>query len=114
MSGDPVSAMLWLFQSIGIGAEGQRTEPTMINLAELDIRRMNREAQIARNNRYGWMDDLAIRPQEDGTGQSDDVMRRVRRRIGHAVVYCGNWLAGTRAADSTHPATIGSSAESMR
>ena len=86
----------------------------MINLAELDINRMNLETQIVRNNRYGWMDDLAIRPQEDGIGQSDDVMSRMRRLMGHALILGGKWLQGTPAIDSTHPATIGSSAESVR
>ena len=83
----------------------------MINLAELDINRMNHEAQIAHNNRYGWMDDLATGAPEAGTGQADDVMSRLRRTIGNALVSGGKWLEGTPAANS---ATVGSCVESIR
>src|SRR3954451_16927774 len=114
MSPGERSAMLWLFQSSGIGDEGQRTETTMINLAELDIKRMNHEAQIARNNRYGWMDDLAISAREDRTGQADHIVSRLRRTLGDALVSGGKWLEGTADADSVHPATIESSAKSIR
>ena len=83
----------------------------MINLAELDINRMNHEAQIAHNNRYGWMDELAISTREDGIGQADDVVSRLRRTIGNALVFGGKWLEGTPAANT---ATVGSSVESIR
>lgn len=75
----------------------------MINLAELDINRMNHEAQIARNNRYGWMDDLTIGAPEAGTGQDGNVVSRLRRTIGHAVVDCGEWLQGTPKVESISP-----------
>lgn len=59
--------MLISFPSTGTGAARKRAETTMINLTEMDNRRADHAARVARVNREGWMRPERVRtPSADG------------------------------------------------
>lgn len=74
----------------------------MINLANIDERIQHHENRLACVDRDGWMFDAANSVSVNRAVGASNLMRRMRRSIGHAVVHCGEWLEGSPVAGASH------------
>jgi hypothetical protein len=101
------SAMLWLFQSDAFGAEAQRTETMMNNLADIEERLQNHQSHFARVDRDGWLIESATKSRSDRARRSTGV----RQTLGRAIVHCGEWLQGRQ---DVEPATFEGSSSQAR
>jgi hypothetical protein len=106
MSGNPRSAMLWLFQSVAIGTEAQRTETVMMNLMDIDERYRKHQARITHVERDGWIMEAANSSPDSRSRIEAKAAHSLRRTIGHALVHCGEWLQGAPDVESAAPAPI--------
>ena len=100
----PLRHAVVVLQLDGIGAEAQRTETVMINLAGIDERLQDHETRVARINRDAWMRDATNSAPDDRAHGASNLAHRMRRTIGQAVVDCGEWLQGSPDAESISPA----------
>jgi hypothetical protein len=101
------SAMLWLFQSDAFGAEAQRTETMMNNLADIEERLQNHQSHFARVDRDGWLIELATASRSSRSRRAAGV----RQMLGRTFVHCGEWLQGRQNAE---PSTIEGSSSQAR